>query len=170
MILAGLLVSTMFLNSCKKEDLPIMTAKINNVSKNFIFRSTTKGAIDAIEGVMIVATTGTDLEDGEYLTLLIRGADVKAYNLAVSLVNAKFECEAIYRPEVAEGETSKIYVGKTGNITITKIDEDKKKISGTFTMTLQNKLIADDVITITEGKFENLLYVNASINSADFDL
>lgn len=169
MILTSLLVSTVFLNSCNKDELPSMSSKINSTTKNFIFRATTKGDIEGIGGFAIVGTTGTDLDDGEYLALLIRGIDVRTYDLTVTLSNnAKFECEAIYRPEVAEGETSKVYVAKSGTITITKIDEDKKKVSGTFTLTLQNKLIAEDVVTITDGKFENLLYTNASINLSDF--
>ncbi len=162
--------SIIFLTSCK-QDLPSMSAKFDGTQKNFIFRQTTLGDVPAIgSGFIIIGTTGADLHDGEYLTLLIRGTEEKSYDLNVALSNSKFQCEAIYRPG-GDGDTSKVYAGKTGTITITKFDEKHKKISGTFSFTLVNKVLDTDIITVSEGKFENLNYakIDATLPNTDFE-
>ncbi len=165
------IVAVFLFDSCKKEDLPSMNASFDGTSKNFLFRTSTRGSIPSVgEGFMIIGTTGADVTDGEYLTLLIRGVDVRAYNLSTTIIEGKFECEAIYRPG-GEGDTTLgVYYGKDGSISITKIDEENKKVSGSFSFTLYNKLVATDVISITNGKFENLKYINASIVTDDFEL
>ena len=79
----------------------------------------------------------------------------------IELVDAKFQCEAIYRPG-GESDTTTIYKGKTGTITITEID--KKYVSGTFSFEMTNKLLDTDTKSITSGKFEDLRYFSASLS------
>ncbi len=168
-IFLAVLASTV-LFGCKK--VPTMTATVDGTAKNFIFRSTSKvGITDGLDGMVIIATTGADQKDGEYLTMLIRGADLGEYSLDATLsTSAKFQCEAIYRPG-GDGDST-IYKGKTGTITITKMDG--KYISGTFNFSMWNSVLYDnDVKTVTNGKFENLRYFSASLQDiADtaFDL
>jgi hypothetical protein len=171
-LLTFLAVLAMFftITSCK-QDLPSMSAKFDGTQKTFVFRQTTLGEVPAIgSGFIITGTTGADLSDGEYLTLLIRGTDEKSYDLNVALSNSKFQCEAIYRPG-GDGDTSKVYAGKTGTITITEFDEKHKRISGTFTFNLVNKVLDTDIISVTEGKFENLNYIkiDATLPTTDFE-
>ncbi len=165
LFILGLILS---LASCK-EELPSMSAKIDGVQKNFVFRSTTLGDVPGLgEGFLIIATTGSDSTHGEYLALLIRGADKGTYNLDAELTNGKFQCEALYRHSKDDSTT---YIGKTGTITITDINKRKHKVSGTFNMTMVNKLLNSDQITISDGQFTNLLYmkIDASLPSGDFN-
>lgn len=168
-ILFAVVISSTFFLGCKKT--PTMSAKINGETKNFIFRSTNKvGITDGLEGIVLVATTGSGEGSGEYLTLLVRGANEGTYNLNVQISSeAKFQCEAIYRPG---GETdTTTYKGTSGTINITKID--KKYISGTFSFEMRNKVSDSDVMQVTEGKFEDLRYYSTSLSDvadAAFDL
>lgn len=168
-LLVVLVLSSSLFLGCKK--LPTMTASVDGTSKNFVFRSTSKvGISDGLDGMVIIGTTGADQKDGEYLTLLIRGADIGTYDLAVQLSSsAKFQCEAIYRPN-GDGDST-IYKGKSGTITITKMDS--KYISGTFSFEMVNKALDTDTKSVTNGKFEDLRYFSASLSDiadAAFDL
>jgi len=159
------------ISSCKKESLPTMTANMNGTETNFIFRSTTMGNIPGIgDGFLILGTT-LNATDGEYLALLIRDTEERAYSLSATLSGGKYECEALYRKDGKE-DTTNVYIGQSGTITITKLDEKNKKISGTFSLKMVNKLINDDTFDITEGQFSNLSYVklDADIITDDFDL
>ena len=164
LFILGLILS---LTSCK-DKLPSMSAKVDGIQKNFIFRSTTLGDVPALgEGFLIIATTGSDSTHGEYLALLVRGADKGSYDLDVAL-NGKYQCEALYRKRSDDSTT---YIGKTGTITITDINKRKHKVSGTFNMTMVNKLLNTDQITISEGQFTNLFYakIDATLPSNVFN-
>lgn len=157
-------------SSCQKWTLPSMTAKLDGTEKNFIFRSTITGDIQSIgTGFLIVATTSSDIKSGEYITLLIRGDQEKEYNLQTSLTAGTYECEAIYR-EGGEGDTVNVFAGNAGTIIIDKIDTKNKKISGTFAFNLINKSNFNETITVTDGKFDNLLYTTLpTLSSLDFN-
>jgi len=168
-LLIAMVGSFVFFSSCKKETLPSMSASFDGTSKNFIFRSTTRGTVPTVgEGFIIIGTT-IDSQTGNYLTLLTRGVAAGTYSLDVALSDGKYECEAIYRPG-GSGDTTKVYVGKSGSITIAEVDEENKTVSGTFSFTLVNKLLNTDVISVTNGTFENLKYINATLSTDDFDL
>ncbi|MBN2663491.1 MAG: hypothetical protein JXR68_07555 [Bacteroidales bacterium] len=148
-------VASVFIFSCNQ--VPSMTATIDGVSTNFMFRQSNKVVIPEVgDGMVILATTGIDSTDGEYLVLLVRGADQGTYDLSTTLTNGKLQCEAIYRPN----DTTH-YVAKSGSITITSITS--KKVSGTFNLTLTNKVLEADIINITNGKFDYLRYFEADI-------
>jgi hypothetical protein len=170
--ISGLLIGiiAISLSSCKKLSLPSMNAKFNDSTKNFIFRTTFKGTVPTVgEGILILATTSSDLQHGEYLTLLIRGVEEKTYKLDVELSDGKYECGAVYRMK-GENDTTNVYVGNSGTITITKIDTKNKKISGTFSFNLVNS--KNQTIKVTDGVFKNLLYqeINANLSSNDFKI
>ncbi len=169
LVMAVMLLS---LPSCKKLALPSMKANFDTAQKNFIFRLTSKGNIPNVgNAFIIVATTSSDITNGEYLTLLIRGDQEKTYNLDAKLSDGKYECEAIYRKS-GENDTLNVYAGTKGTITVTKIDDKNKKISGTFAFTLMNTKDNSKTINVTDGTFENLKYsdIDSTLSSTDFKL
>lgn len=169
-LLSVVIASIAIFSSCKKENPAYMSAKINNVSKDFIFRITLRGGVENVfEGFMIRGTTGVDLSNGEYLTLLIRGVENKQYDLNVSLDGVRMQAAVVYRPK-GSSDTSLLYISKAGTITITGVDEKNNTVSGTFSFTLVNKKDVNDQITITDGKFGNLKYTKASLPTSDFEL
>jgi len=171
LFLGLMLISLSVLNSCTKENLPSLTCKMDGTLWTSLVRVTTLGATDVGDGFLIVATDGTSTTDGKYLALLIRGKEVNTYNLETKLVGGQLECAAIYMPDGYGDATKTKYIGKSGTITITSIDEAKSKVSGTYSFVLQTDLAGTKKITITEGKFSNLSYLKATVPSvsvADF--
>lgn len=164
--MAGLLlIGSVVMSSCKKANPASMGATIGGVQKDFVFRTTIQGGVQNVfDGFLIQATTGISLTDGEYVTLLIRGTQVKSYDLAVSLDSIRTQAEVIYKPSGSSSDTTKkTYMGKTGNVTITANDTKNKLVSGTFNFVLVNTKDANDQITVTNGKFTNLSYLNAAL-------
>jgi hypothetical protein len=159
-------ISTIFVfNGCKLDELPSLVCKVDNTAWTSGFRETTFGATDLGDGFLIVATTGTSVESGAYLTILVRGADVKTYDLAVALEGTKMQCSAVYFPNGISGAK---YIGKSGTVTITDVNTLNKKVSGTFNFTLSNSLSGANDIVITDGVFENLKYIKADISVSMF--
>ncbi len=169
-IFSGLLIvlSVVFLNSCRK-DQPYLTCKINGKEFTSLFRVSYRGNLPVVgESFLITATDGAVVTEGQYLTMLIRGVQEKDYNLDVELTNGVYQAAAVYKPKGKNDTTSTYkYYGVSGHITLTKVDEKHKKISGTFEFTLKNKL--GDVVKITEGKFENLSYIQGVFSTEEFN-
>lgn len=169
-LLAVVTLLVLGFSSCKK-DLPTMSAKLNDTLKNFVFRTTVMGGVPGVgDGFLIVGTT-LNADQGEYIALLIRGADEKSYSLNVSLDNGKYQCEALYRKN-GSGDTTNVYIGKSGTITITNLDEKHKKVSGTFSMSMVNKNDASKTLSVTDGQFSDLSYIviDGDIITNDFNL
>ncbi|MDA6069544.1 DUF6252 family protein [Flavobacterium sp. AC] len=63
-----------------------------------------------------------------------------------------------------EGNTYTEHFAKTGTITITSMNSDKKTVSGTFSFTaekvgvLQTKVVTPDVVEVKNGVFTNVPY------------
>lgn len=153
--IAIIAIASIFVFGCQQ--LPTMTATVGGVSKNFMFRQTSKVVIPEVgDGMVILATTGIDSTDGEYMAIVIRGAEQKTYDLSVTLANGKTQCAAIYRPN-----DSTYYVAKSGSVTISSITS--KKVSGSFSFEMVNKVIDTETFSVTNGKFEFLRYYEADI-------
>ncbi len=155
---------TVILNSCNK-DLPSMSCKVGDNNWVSTFRLTTMGEVDVagLSGILITATNTVSASEGEYFAILLRGNSEKEYNLAVTLTTGQLECATIYIPNAADtSATAKQYIGTAGTVTITEVDTDNKTISGTFSFTMKNSLLDTESIQITEGKFENLKYSEAT--------
>ncbi len=167
-LFTAIILSLVLLNGCKKEELPSLSCKMDGSTWTSLFRLITMGATDLGDGFLIVATTGASTQDGAYLSLLVRGTEAKEYDLAVALSGTTMQCGAIYFPNGISGTESKKYIGRSGKITITEVDTEKSKISGTFSFTLSTDLAGTEKVVITEGKFENLKYVKATISVTDF--
>ena len=162
------LLFSLFFTSCR-EDNPYLTCKIDGKDFTSLVRVTYRGNLPAVgESFLITATNGTDISNGEYLTILVRGVAEKEYRLDVELLEGKYEAAAVYKPNGENDTTSTAkYYGYDGSITLTKVDEKHKKISGTFSFSLRNK--NGDIIKITDGKFENLIYIEGSFATDEFD-
>ena len=141
-----------------------LTAKKDGVDWKSSFRLTTRGDIPNIgEGFVIAATTGLTILNGEYLMIIIRGTTPRQYNLSVTIgTGIKTECAFVYKGNASDGSSN--YVSLSGSVTLTKVDEAKKEISGTFDVVLQNGTNISDRINFTQGKFENLRYINGDIS------
>jgi len=168
LLTALLLISLSVLNSCNKDSLPSLNCKVDGDTWVSLFRSTTMGATDVGDGFMFIATDGTSQDEGAYLAMLVRGNTVKEYDLKVALTGGQLECAAFWMPNGIAATDSKKYVGRSGKISITAIDTDKKTISGTYSFELSTDVAGTDKVVITEGKFANLKYLNANISVADF--
>jgi hypothetical protein len=160
-----LFVGLISLNSCK-EDLPSMSCTLGGESWVSTFRITTMGEIDlgnGVGGYLITATNGTDtdLTDGEYIAILIRGTDIKEYNLTVALQDGKYQCAIVYFPQGLNVGTK--YIGSSGSVSITEINDAKKKISGTFSFELKNNALDTETKSIADGKFDNLKYSEPTV-------
>ncbi len=168
-LLGIILIFNVLLFSSCRDDNPYLTAKINGKDFNSVFRVSYKGNLPAIgESFLITATDGLDITSGAYLTILIRGTEEKEYRLDVELLDGVYQAAAVYKPAGQSDTTSTgKYYGVSGKITLVKVDTKHKKISGTFEFTLKNK--NGDVIQITDGKFENLIYTEGILNTSDFD-
>jgi len=166
LLFLGLLISLTFLNSCTKETLPSLNCKIDGTLWSSLVRVTTMGATDVGDGILIVATDGLSTTEGKYLSMLIRGNTVKDYDLAITLVGGQLECTALWAPSGLASTEGKKYYGKSGKISITKIDTENKLITGTYSFVLSTT--GGELVTITDGKFANLKYINAAISVTDF--
>ncbi len=150
--LIAIIASSMIFSSCKKDDdddddgtptpSASMTCKINGTPWSAIIKLTNK--IDntfSIKGTSIlgeiVLVTINHLEEGTYNYDVTNLTDA---NVAYTSVNLT------------------AYAPISGTITITKVDEVNKKISGTFN---GNNVNLSDTKNITEGKFENLSYIDS---------
>lgn len=155
-------------NSCNDDDgdgvpdiLDKMSADIDGQTWNSAFRISTYTETEGGTSFFtITGTNGASAETGEYLNLIIRGNEVKSYNLSVTLVGGEFECTANYKPSASGNE---VYTGTQGTISLTKVDLENKKISGTFNFTVAKTGEPSVTKQISNGEFNDLTYqiVNA---------
>ncbi len=155
-LMAGFLLT---FNSCEKVadlvPIPSMTATVDGVEWKSIFRASV-----LFEGNQMMTITGTPEASenvDKAIILSIYGTAAGTYNLSPGTLVT--ECLVAYKKTAGavDGDDN-YYVSHTASITITSIDLDKKKISGTFSATLIPTGGGVDEISITNGKFENLTY------------
>ena len=160
-ILAVALVLFSF-NSCKDDDgdgvpdiLDKMTATIDGQQWSSVARVATYTSTEAGDIITITATSGVTAATGEFLNLIIRGSELRTYDLTITLVGSEFECTANYKPDASGTD---IYTGQSGTITLTKFDSVNKKISGTFSFTVAKVGELTTTKQITNGTFTDLVY------------
>lgn len=158
-------------NNCSKDDdgntvisLPSLTATIDGSEYKSLFRQTTRGTVFSDqEGFVILATNTASQSEGEFITIIVRGVEARTYDLSVSIYGGKGEC-GIYYKESA-GDESTQWSALSGSVTITNVDPVKHTVSGTFQFTLNKIGAPDQTKTITNGTFENLIYINADLST-----
>ena len=163
--LALLVVGLMISVGCKKEYIPSLTCKVAGTEYTSVIpRTTTKGGISDWnkEGFVIVTTDA--ITNGKFLTLLVAGSEAKEYALEPAILEAKAGCSVVYNPG-GEGDTTSKYMGKSGKLTITSIDDEEKRVSGTFSFEMVNTSDITNTLSITEGVFTDLKFTNIAIST-----
>ncbi len=161
-LLKGFMVMliAVFMNSCDKVDeiipLPSMKATVDGVAWTSIFRLTTVDQTAGSERITVTGTPTASETADKAIIITVNGITAKEYSL--SAVPVKTECLIVYKKtaNAADGSDD-YYVSYKATVNITKIDLDKKQVSGTFSGSLlpSNNLLTTE-INITNGTFENL--------------
>jgi len=136
------------LNSCSKSNSVLpnkMSAKIDGKDWQSLLR-TTKILNNTFS---IIATSNT----GESIEITILGVVPKAYNF----VALPPEFNAIYKA-TASASTQDIFNSANGTVTLTKVDEVNRLISGTFQFQVKNLATPPVTKSITAGQFTDLSY------------
>jgi hypothetical protein len=158
-VVAFLGTGALLFNCCDKVNevlaLPSMSATVDGVSWTSIFRAT---VLFQSNGVFSITGTPDASENVDKAIILsTNGITVGTYNLAIG---GSSECAVVYKKTAnAAYNSDNYYVSHTATITLTEVNTDKQRISGTFSATLvpSNDPLGAE-IRITNGKFENLNY------------
>lgn len=156
-------------SSCKDDDgdgIPDilntkLTMKINGTEWKSMFRQTNLAVKDNFKVFTILATNGVSKTEGSSILITIRGDEEKSYDLSTTIVGGALECEIVYK-ESYSASTDDAFVGSSGTVTLTEIDTENKKISGTFEFTVHRSSNVQETLTITDGQFQDLRYTNVS--------
>jgi hypothetical protein len=160
MSIVAILIIFLGINSCDKvkEVIPIpsMTATVDNDSWTSIFRASV-----LFENNGVFSITGTpDASENvdKAIILTINGTTVGTYSIGLETQTS--DCLVVYKKTAAAANGSDdYYISRTATITLSEVNTDNKRISGTFSATLvpSNNPLGTE-ITITNGTFENLNY------------
>jgi len=104
------------------------------------------------QGFIIMAGDNPDLDNSRYLAFAIRGDEIGEYRVTELFNDSLKQVVAIYIPDTTEK-----YFATDGFVEITNINIEKSQISGVFEFTMKD--INGNILTIKNGKFENVLYV-----------
>ncbi len=111
------------------------------------------GGVAAIYAEEKFAITGTSTE-GKTIIIVINGINEATYDL--SPLAGEANAATIYRVSVDDDATNSYY-STLGSVTIT--EKTDNRISGTFYFTAAKSI--DDIVQITNGNFENVVYTAA---------
>ena len=101
--------------------------------------------------------TGTSMS-GEVLVITIRGDEEGSYSSSTSIDSASAQVGAVFQPD-ATSPAEDNFVSKSGSVTISKIDSENNRISGSFSFSL-TKL--SEAKSVTNGEFTDLKYSDGS--------
>jgi len=156
-IFLALLVSAVFFG-CKL-NIPTLTAKLGDQNYKAVYVLAVHGQITGIgNGFVIMAGDQADLSKAKYLAFVVRGDQVGEYRLDNFINDTIPQVSAIYIPTGRGDTTANKYIATDGFVKITSVNLEKQQINGEFEFTLQDK--DGNKIIVTNGKFENILYVN----------
>ncbi len=158
--LSVILIALFLLGSCDEAanilPVPSMKATVGEEAWTSIFRATV-----LFKSNNMITITGTpDVSENvdKAIIIDIYGTDVGSYNLT-STGTLTTDCWIVYKKTAgATDGGDDYYISHNATVTITKIDKDKKQVSGTFSGTLFSTGSLVDEISITNGTFENLNY------------
>lgn len=134
------------ISSCTKEDLGL-TAEMKGTIDGASWEATIRATTLQTDKFIITGTAS----DGKTIVLTVNGTNEGLYKL--SPIEALLECGAVYKESVNLNDED-AYISLSGEMNITKIDENKKRISGDYSF-IMKKL--DDEIVIS-GSFSDLYY------------
>ncbi len=162
-------------SSCKKKYEPSMTCKVDGEEYSSLIRLNYRGGMSDFDNKEVFLLNGSDnllISSGKYLSILIGGTETKTFNLSTqSIFTAAAGCTAVWSPggQSSAEDTSAAgrYTANGGTVEITAVDEDEKRISGTFSFELLDpKDLTAAKISITEGQFTDVKYSNVSVGTA----
>ena len=163
LLLASFIIIAFSISSCKKDDNTVqntllssasMTAKVNDTVWTAITRVTRHFAT----GQKFVIT-GTS-SDGQVIVITILGDVAGTYSSSTSIDSLNAQVGAVWQPD-ASSPTTDNFVSQSGTVTITSVDTENLKISGTFSFDMINTNLSTQK-SITEGKFSDLSYSESS--------
>lgn len=137
--------------------IPSMTATVDGESWTSIFRYSVLYEANGV--IMITGTPEVSENVDKAIILSIFGKEAGTYVLSTTEPLSN-QCAVVYKKTAnAQNGSSDYYIAHTATITITKIDKEKKLLSGTFSATLMQSDTPEATnVVITNGKFENLNY------------
>jgi hypothetical protein len=152
-------ISLLF-NNCDKdksvEVLPLMSAKVDNEDWSSVFTNAVMYMQE--DYISIVGTPGSAENADKSIQILVNKRQEGTYVFEVSNID---ECMIYYTKTAgATYGSSDFYQALMATVTISKIDTEKKTVSGTFSGTLYEDATSG-YINITDGKFENMPYQEA---------
>lgn len=133
------------LNSCNKDSsAPTkMSCTINGTTWTPDARLTVLSG-----GYFTITATTASLSQSASLVIVIHGTTIGTYTF--NPLQAQTQCEVTYTPSLLSPTDT--YLGATGSVKLTKVDQTSKLISGTFQFVLTNGTI------ISQGLFNDLQY------------
>ncbi len=150
---------TFVLASCKL-NLPTLSATIGNDSYKAVYILAVHGQMPTGDnGFVIMAGDNSDLKKSKYLAFVVRGDKPGEYSMSTLISDSIPQVAAIYSP-VGQGDSLNKYVATDGFVKITSVNLQKNQVSGEFEFTLKDK--TGNILTVKNGKFDNILFVNVS--------
>ncbi|OQY05251.1 MAG: hypothetical protein B6I20_01630 [Bacteroidetes bacterium 4572_117] len=147
------------MNSCDEDGvlvLPSMKATVDGSQWTSLFRATIVDQTAGSESIIITGTPTVSETADKTIVITVNGIAARTYKLSVA--EGRTECLIAYKKtaNAADGSDD-YYVSLDATVTITKIDFEKKQVSGSFSATLYpNGNILQTKMEIRSGTFENL--------------
>lgn len=155
-----------FMGGCTSDEvaeiLGVITAKKDGVE----WRTKTLGTT-AVKALDKFTITGIGADNSGSLVIITNGIEEKTYELtndssSINPIPDKIGFEAVFRENQNESDTTKHFLSKEGTVTITSINTETNKMSGTFTIKFKRKveLLGSEELEMTNGEFKNVIYTS----------
>jgi len=162
LLLVSFLIIAVTFSSCKKDETvqdvilspASMTAKVNDTAWTAITRATRHFAAN---NKFVITGTSTD---GQVIVITVMGDTTGTYTSSTSIDSLSAQVGAVWQPD-ASSPTEDNFVSQSGTVTLTTVDTENLKVSGTFSFELINTNLSTQK-SITEGKFSDLSYSESS--------
>ncbi len=158
----GIFAATFLFYSCSKDSVTEVLGSASAKIDGAAWQASMVGSAAAKVGdssIVITLVKVVTSSDNEKIILTAKGIATGTYELkppTISGGTGTYKALFTYQKSTSsQDSTNNIFVGKSGTVTISKIDG--KKISGTFQFTGYSGLTTSK--QFTEGKFDNITYV-----------
>jgi len=157
-IFSGLFIAILLIsvNGCDDTDidiLPSMKATVDGEAWTSLFRLSTVS-----DSTIVIMGTPTISETADK-TIILTTFGVTEGTYTLSLGSLTGDCTIAYKKTAdAEDGGDNYYIAYEATIVISKLDTEKKKLSGTFNAKLRSTGNLADEVIITDGTFDNLNY------------
>lgn len=154
------LIITIFFVSCKKdEDKSIMSANINSQKWNALIKVTTYSS--STETFLISGFPNLSQSAEKSIIITIKGNKIKNYSLSAYTDELSAECLIVYKTSNnSQAGSDSYFISYNADVSISKIDFEKKLISGSFKGTMYPNGDPNlQSIPISDGVFNNLKFI-----------